>query len=112
MQSSEETFVGSYSGGLPRRGPFLLGEPVKQGQAWQDHSRAEPAPSPWKFSLARCRGRTGSSGSWEISNTHPADPPEYNGLTMELLFPELSHSHAASIFVDPRGMFLQPFLAN
>lgn len=50
--------------------------------------------------------------TWVAWNPCSAEEPEYNGLTVQLLFPERSHSCGTSIFVDPQGMLLQPFLAN
>lgn len=99
---------GDFSGVVPLQYsvPSCLGA-IKR--VARPHTTAEPAASlqallglrTGKGELVRC---------CVALNTHPAGPPEHNGWAMEL--PELSHSHAVAIFVDPQGMFLQPFLAN
>lgn len=106
MRSPEAAYPWPHAGGLSGQGPILPGE----GEARPDlGSRAESAPGPWELCLSRWEGRRGSSA---ILNTCSTEGPEYSGLTIQLLFPGRSCSCAASIFVDPQGMFLQPFLAN
>lgn len=86
--------------------PSFLGV-VKQ--VARPHTTAKPAAS-LQALLSLQRGKDELIRCGVALNAHPAGPPEHNGWAAQL--PELSHSHAVAIFVDPQGMFLQPFLAN